>query len=76
LSNTVIGSLTKIPDILIITRTSGDYDIQGTAMIRNVSESFAMQDQIARISGITKVEASMRKIPDAWPTPQQTISTF
>ena len=76
LSNTVIGSLTKIPDMIAIVKTSGDYDLQGTAMIKDISESFAIQDQIARISGITKVEATARKIPDKWPTPQQHISTF
>ncbi len=76
LSNTIVESLTKIPDIIIITKTSGDYDLQGTAMIRDISESFAIQDQIARICGITKVETSARKIPNRWPTPQQYISTF
>ena len=76
LSNTVIGSLTKIPDMVIITRTSGDYDLQVTAMVRNSSELFSMQDQIAKITGITKVESSARKIPDRWPTQQQHISTF
>jgi DNA-binding Lrp family transcriptional regulator len=76
LSNTVIGSLMKIPDIIIITRTSGDYDLQVTAMIREVSESFTIQDQIARISGVTKVEVSSRRIPDCWPMPKQHISTF
>ena len=76
LSNTVIGSLMKIPDIIIITRTSGDYDLQVTTMIRDISESFAIQDQIAKISGITKIEASARKIPERWPTQQQHISTI
>jgi histidyl-tRNA synthetase len=76
LSTTVVESLAQIPDIIIITKTSGDYDLQVTAMIRDISESFAIQDQIARISGITKIEVSSRKIPDKWPTPQQYISTF
>ena len=76
LSDTVVESLTKIPNIIMIRRTSGDYDLLVTAMIRNISESFAIQDQIARISGVTKLEASARKIPDEWPTPQQHISTF
>jgi DNA-binding Lrp family transcriptional regulator len=76
LSDTVVDSLTKIPDIIIITKTSGDYDLQLSAMIRDVPQSFALQDQIARICGITKIEASARKIPDRWPTPQQYISTF
>jgi hypothetical protein len=66
----------KIPDMIIITKISGDYDLQTTAMVRDISESFAIQDQIARITGITKVEASARKIPNRWPTPQQHISTF
>ena len=76
LSDTVVDSLAKIPDVIIITRTSGDYDLQLSAMIRDISQSFAMQDQIARICGVTKIEASARKIPDRWPTPQQYISTF
>jgi DNA-binding Lrp family transcriptional regulator len=76
LSNTVFELLTKIPDIILITRTSGDYDLQGTAMIRDISESFAIQDQIARIYGVTKIEANARKIPDMWPAPPQYISTL
>ena len=76
LSNNVVGSLMKIPNMIVITRTSGDYDLQATAMIRDISESFTIHDQIARISGITKVVANARKIPDSWPTPQQAISTF
>ncbi|MGA2385758.1 MAG: Lrp/AsnC family transcriptional regulator [Candidatus Bathyarchaeia archaeon] len=76
LSNPVVDSLTKIPDIIIITKTSGDYDLQLTAMIRDVAQAFLIQDQIARICGITKIEATARKIPDKWPTPQQYISTF
>jgi DNA-binding Lrp family transcriptional regulator len=75
-SHTVVESLTKIPNIIIITRTSGDYDLQVTAMIRDISESFDIQDQIARICGITKIDVTARKIPDRWPTPQQHISTF
>ena len=76
LSPTVVESLAKIPDIIIITKTSGDYDLQVTAMIRDISESFAIQDRIARICGVTKIEGSARKIPEKWPTPHQYISTF
>ena len=76
LSETVVESLTKIPNIIIITKTSGDYDLQVTAMVRDISELFAIQDQIAKICGITKIETSARKIPNKWPTPRQYISTF
>jgi Lrp/AsnC family transcriptional regulator for asnA, asnC and gidA len=76
LSDPIVESLAKIPDLIIITKTSGDYDLQLSAMIRDMVQAFAIQDQIARICGITKIEASARKIPDRWPTPQQYISTF
>ena len=76
LSDTAIEPLAKIPDVIMIVKTSGDYDLQLSAMIRDISQSFAIQDQIARICGMTKIEASERKIPDAWPTPLQYLSTF
>ncbi|MGD0996093.1 MAG: Lrp/AsnC family transcriptional regulator [Candidatus Bathyarchaeia archaeon] len=76
LPDTVVESLAKIPDVIIIIKTIGDYDLQLSAMIRDMAHSFGIQDQIARICGVTKIEASARKIPDRWPTPQQYISTF
>ena len=72
----IVESLAKIPDVTTITKTSGDYDLQLTVMIRDTAQAFAIQEQIARICGITKIEATARKIPDSWPTPQQSISTF
>jgi Lrp/AsnC family transcriptional regulator for asnA, asnC and gidA len=75
-SDEIIKSLAKIQDVIIITKTSGDFDLQVTAMIRDIPQSFTIQDQISRICGITKIETNARKIPDKWPTPQQYISTF
>ena len=48
LSDTVVESLAKIPDIIIITKTSGDYDLQVTAMIKDITEIFALQDEIGQ----------------------------
>jgi DNA-binding Lrp family transcriptional regulator len=76
LTNTIVESLSKIQDVIIITKTSGDYDLHLTAMVRDIAQSFDIQDQITRVCGITKIEASARKIPERWPTPQQHISTF
>jgi DNA-binding Lrp family transcriptional regulator len=76
LSDDIVESFAKIQDIIIITKTSGDYDLQLTAMIRDVEQLFAIQDQIARVHGVTQIETSSRKIPDKWPTPQQYISTI
>ena len=57
-------------------KTSGDYDLQVTAMIRNIEQMFAIQDEISQITGVVKIETSARKIPTGWPTPKQYISTF
>ena len=76
LTSTVVESLAKIPDVVIITKTSGDFDLHLTAIVRDIAQSFDIQDKISNVCGITKIEASARKIPDRWPTPQQHISTF
>jgi DNA-binding Lrp family transcriptional regulator len=72
----IIESLANIPDIVVVTKTSGDYDLQVTAVARDIKEMFTLQEEIAKILGITKIETSARKIPDAWPTPLQHISTY
>lgn len=76
LSGTVVEALAKIPDVIIITKTSGDYDLQLTAMVRDIEHSFTIEEQIASVPGITKIETSARKIPKKWPTPRQYLSTF
>lgn len=74
--NQVVESLAKIPDVILVTLTSGDYDLQVSAMTRDMEQTFAVQDQIAKICGVTRIEASTRKIPDKWPMQQQCISTL
>lgn len=76
LSNTIVESLATIPDVIVITKTSGDYDLQLSAMIRDTKHMLDLQDQIAKVPGITKIEGSLRRIPDKWPSAKQYISTF
>jgi len=68
--------LSRIPDVIIITKTSGDFDLQVSAMVRDIKQVFNIHEEIAHISGVTQIEASLRKAPDRWPTPQQYISTI
>jgi DNA-binding Lrp family transcriptional regulator len=75
-SSSFIEQLAKIPDITTITKTSGDYDLQLIALIRDIEQMFGLQEEISRITGVTKIETSARKILKKWPTPQQQISTF
>jgi DNA-binding Lrp family transcriptional regulator len=76
LSIPLVESIAKIPDVSLILKTSGDYDLQVTAMVRDMAQSFDIQDQTAKICGVTKIEVSERRILEQWPTPQQYMSTF
>lgn len=72
----IIELLSRIPDVVIIIKTSGDYDLQVTAMIKDAEHMFKIQDEIFNLPGVTRIEASARKLPQAWPTPMQYLSTF
>ncbi len=74
-SQDIVESIAKIPNVVIITKTSGDFDLQVTAIVRNIEDLFIIQDKLANVGGVTQIEASVRRIPDTWPTPQQYIST-
>jgi Lrp/AsnC family transcriptional regulator, regulator for asnA, asnC and gidA len=72
----IVDLLANIPDVIIITKTSGDFDLQVTAMVRDLEQVLNIQDEISRIDGVTQIEASMRKIPEKWPVQQQQMSTI
>jgi len=75
-SQSIVETFAKIPDMINVTKTSGDYDLQLTAMIRDIDQMFSIQDEISKISSVSKFDVSARKIPEKWPTPQQYISTI
>ena len=75
-NSTAIEALAKIPDVIIIIKTSGDFDLHVTAMVRDTKQQFEVQEEIAKIPNIAKMETATRRIPDKWPTISQHISTF
>jgi DNA-binding Lrp family transcriptional regulator len=72
----IIENLSKIPDVIIILKTSGDYDLHVTAMARDTEQQFRIQEEIAKIPNISRLETAARRIPNEWPTRSQHISTF
>jgi hypothetical protein len=76
LSINIVDLIARIPDVIIITKISGDFDLQVTAVVKSLEHALNLQDEIANIDGVTQIEASMRRIPEKWPTPQQQISTI
>lgn len=75
-TSAIIDDLAKIPNVIIIIKTSGDYDLHVTAMARDTKQQFEIQEEIAKISNIAKIETAARRISTRWPTESQHISTF
>ena len=75
LANT-IEALAKIPDIINIIKTSGNFDYTVTLMIRDIEQLTAIQEEIANIPDITHMEIAVSKLFNVWPLPREFISTF
>lgn len=59
-------------------KTTGDYDLQIWAMVKDLGQFFSVQESLGKIQGLTKIESeitSLEKI-EKWPSPRQYISTF
>ena len=74
--NSVIEKLLQIPNITYIVKVEGDFDLHIAALTKDISEVLAINQQIMKIPNIKKLEAALRKVPPAWPSPGQQISTF
>jgi DNA-binding Lrp family transcriptional regulator len=72
----VIEQVKLIPDIISIMKTSGDYDLQIYAMIRDIDQLLAVQKEFAKIQGIAHLDLDITETRTKWPTPRQYISTF
>jgi Lrp/AsnC family transcriptional regulator, leucine-responsive regulatory protein len=74
--NLIINRISEIPDVISIMKTSGNYDLQIYAMIRDIEHLLSIQDELGKINGITKMDPEILRIPNTWPGPRQCISTF
>ncbi len=72
----IIETLAKIPDLEKIIKTSGSYDVCLFALITNIEQFIAIQDEIAAISGIRKINTVVQKITYPLPVPGSNMSTF
>jgi DNA-binding Lrp family transcriptional regulator len=75
----IIEKISKIPDIISIMKTTGDYDLQIYAMVQDLDRLLSIQEEIGKIRGITKIDVELLRFGEEWqkwPTPKQYISTF
>jgi Lrp/AsnC family leucine-responsive transcriptional regulator len=77
-SSEIIEKISKIPDIISIMKTAGDYDLQIYAMIKDIRRFLSIQEELGKIQGITKMDSEILGLYDweKWPSPRQYISTF
>jgi DNA-binding Lrp family transcriptional regulator len=74
----IIEKISGIPNIISIMKTTGDYDLQIWAMVKDLSQFFSVQEQLGKIQGITKMDTEIWSLEkwEKWPSPRQYISTF
>jgi Lrp/AsnC family transcriptional regulator for asnA, asnC and gidA len=75
-SASIIGTISEIPDIISIMKTTGDYDLQIFALIKDIDQLLSIQTALGKISGISKIDTEILPMPTKWPSPRQYISTF
>lgn len=75
-NSVIIKKISKIPDIISIMKTTGDYDLQIWAMIRDLEQLLSIQEELGKIQEIIKIDMEVVRVRDKWPSPRQYISTF
>lgn len=71
-----IDKISKMPDVISIMKTTGDYDLQVWAMVKDVGQLLCIQEELGNIPQITEIHMELLRVRDKWPTPRQYISTF
>jgi len=72
----IIEKISRIPDIISIMKTTGDYDLQIWAMVQDVERLLSIQEELGKIQGILRMDMEVVRVREKWPTPRQYISTF
>jgi Lrp/AsnC family transcriptional regulator, leucine-responsive regulatory protein len=78
-SNLIIDKVSKIPNVISIMKTSGDFDLQIYAFVQDIGQLLYIQEQIGQIPGIANIDLEILKLREEmkkWPSPRQYISTF
>jgi DNA-binding Lrp family transcriptional regulator len=78
-SLSIIEQISKIPEVISIMKTTGDYDLQIYAIVQNIDQLLFIQEGISKIQGISKIDLELLRFSEMltkWPSPGQYISTF
>lgn len=77
-SSEIIEEISRIPDVISIMKTTGNYDLQIYVMVKDLGQFLSVQGQLGEIQGITKMDVEIGALDRVgkWPSPRQYISTF
>lgn len=74
--STIVDCLSKIPDVTLIIKTSGSYDLFVKTYFKDFDHLFSIQNEISKISGISNVKIQILKLLPKIPRNYEYISTF
>jgi DNA-binding Lrp family transcriptional regulator len=75
--NEMVNDLSKISGVTYLVKISGgNYDLLVVSLVKDCKNIVDINDQIAKIVNIKKMEATLRRLPPIWPGPSQYITTF
>jgi Lrp/AsnC family transcriptional regulator for asnA, asnC and gidA len=69
-------AISRIPGVTYIVKTSGDYDLNVSAMVKDYNDFVGILEKIEEIPHIRRIETTLRQAPTKWPGPKQYMTTF
>ncbi|MGO8805317.1 MAG: Lrp/AsnC family transcriptional regulator [Candidatus Bathyarchaeia archaeon] len=72
----VVDKLSIIPGVAYIIKITGNYDVLVVALVKDCKDIISINEEIVKIPYIKNMEAAIRQVYPAWPSPSQSISTF
>ena len=71
-----IEKISKTPDVNRIIKSAGYQDLTFTLMIRDINHFIEMQEEMAALPNITKIDVRIARMLCPWPIQREFISTF
>ena len=72
----IVKKISEIPDVIHIVKTSGDYDLDIFAVVKNFDHFFAIRDEISKLPYTNIVDELLNPIFHVWPVPNTYLSTI
>ena len=72
----IVDKLSKIPDVKLLIKTSGQYELAVHSLVRDLDQLITQQEEITNIAAIAKMEFSLKRPQLILPGKKEYISTF